>query len=76
LFWKGLPADPRRLHGVGLGICTSLLNHLLEDSVPISETLMTLRIPLAKCRYITIIGVYAPTVLNDETTKDEFYKAL
>ena len=50
-FWKGLPADSQRIHGVGFAIRTSLLNQLTETPVAVSERLMTLRIPLAKRRY-------------------------
>ena len=37
---------------------------------------MTLRIPLAKCRYMTIIGAYAPTLPTEDSVKDQFYAAL
>jgi len=61
-FWKGLPANFRRIHGVGLAIRTKLLQTLPEFPVAISERLMTLRIPLAKHRYATFISTYAPTL--------------
>ena len=43
-FWKGLPANSRRIHGVGFAIRTKLLQTLPESPVAISECLMTLRI--------------------------------
>ena len=41
-FWKGLPADSPRIHGIGLAIRTSLLQRLPETPVAIDERLMTL----------------------------------
>ena len=75
-FWKGLPADSPRIHGVGLAIRTSLLQQLPETPVAIDERLMTLRIPLAKGRYMTLLSVYAPTLTSDESSKDRFYDNL
>jgi len=37
---------------------------------------MTLRIPLAKRRYMTVVSAYAPTQTSDDTAKDNFYAAL
>ena len=44
-FWKGLPTNSQRIHGVGFAIRTKLLQTLPESPVAISERLMTLRIP-------------------------------
>ena len=62
-FWKGLPSGSPRIHGVGFAIRNSLLHLLPETPVGINERLMSLRIPLAKGRYLTILSVYAPTVM-------------
>ena len=35
---------------------------------------MTLRVPLAKMRYMTILSVYAPTLTSEEGSKDRFYE--
>jgi exonuclease III len=76
-FWKGLPKDaPRRIHGVGFAIKNSLLRTLPEAPVGVSERLMTLRIPLARNRYASIISAYAPTLDSDEDIKDAFYESL
>jgi len=37
---------------------------------------MTVCIPLAKCRYMTIIGAYAATLPAEDSVKDQFYAAL
>jgi len=44
--------------------------------VAIDERLMTLRIPLAKGRYMTVLSAYAPTLTSDESFKDRFYDNL
>ena len=55
-FWNGLPANSRRIHGIGFAILTKLLQTLPKSPVAISERLMTLRTPLAKHRYSTFIS--------------------
>ena len=75
-FWKGLPEESDRIHGVGLAIRTAVLNRLPESPVGISERLMTLRIPLASRRYATLISAYAPTLSADDNVKDAFYDLL
>ena len=47
-FWKGLPKESPRIHGVGFAIKTSLLAKLPEGPTGINERLMTWRIPLIK----------------------------
>ena len=59
-FWRGLPKDDQRIHGVGFAIKTTLLLKLPESPVGISERIMTLRIPLVSNRHATIISAYAP----------------
>ena len=75
-FWRGLPEEADRIHGVGFAIKTSLLNSLSESPIGISERLMTLRIPLTRSRYVTLISAYAPTLTSDENIKDAFYDLL
>jgi len=75
-FWKGLPANSPRIHGVGFAIRTKLLQTLPESPVGFSERLMTLRIPIAKHRYATFIRTYAPTLPSDDETKDHYYAML
>lgn len=75
-FWKGYPPGGQHLHGVGLAIKNTLLPRLTETPVGISERLMTLRIPLAKNRFATLLSVYAPTLPSDTEVKDSFYQSL
>ncbi len=74
--WKGYPQGGPHQHGVGFAIKNELLARLPETPVGINERLMTLRIPLAKCRHATLISAYAPTLVANDEVKDIFYQAL
>ena len=75
-FWKGLPEADRRMHGVAFAIRSSLLKLLPGNPQGINERLISLRVPLRYNRYLSIIGVYAPTLVAEEFTKDNFYNEL
>ena len=75
-FWKGYPSGGQHLHGVGLAIKNTLLPRLTETPVGISERLMTLRIPLVKNRFATLLSAYAPTLPSESEVKDSFYQSL
>ncbi|XP_076049415.1 uncharacterized protein LOC143030098 [Oratosquilla oratoria] len=74
----GLPKDSQRIHGVGFAVRRSLLNSLPEAPVGVNECLMTLRLPLMKQRYVTLISCYAPTLPSPDEIKkpNKFYKEL
>jgi len=69
-FWKELPENFRRIYGVGFAIRTSLWSRFPESPSAISERLMTLRVPLAKGRFMTLISAYAPILVADDAAKD------
>ena len=46
---------------------------LTEMSHPVSDRIMTMRIPLTKDRNATIVSAYAPTMTNPEENKETFY---
>ena len=75
-YWKGYPSGCPRIHGVGMALKNSLVEKLTESPTYISERLMTLRLPLARSEYATVISAYAPTLKSDEETKDQFYDSL
>ncbi|KAJ4935851.1 hypothetical protein JOQ06_017378, partial [Pogonophryne albipinna] len=75
-FWKGYPSGGQHLHGVGLAIKNTLLPRLAETPVGISERLMSLRIPLVKNRFATLLSAYAPTLPSESEAKDSFYQSL
>ena len=76
IFWKGKPPEEDRIHGVGFAIQTDLVKQ--HNLVPKSnsERMMTIRIPLAQDRYLTLISVYAPTLTSEDETKASFYEQL
>ena len=75
-FWKGLPQQDRRIHGVAFAIRSSLLGVCEGVPVGISERLMRVRLPLAGDRYATIFSCYAPTLAAETEDKDRFYEQL
>ena len=75
-FWKGCPEGAPRIHGVGIAVRNSIAENLTETPVYISERLMSLRIPLERGEFATIISAYAPTLAAEEDVKDEFYHCL
>ena len=75
-FWRGVPDGHPRIHGVGFAIKNSIVRSLTELPVGYSERLMTVRIPLVKSNYLTLISAYAPTLVATEESKDEFYSLL
>ena len=48
----------------------------MRSPVYICERLVTLRIPLIRGEYATIISGYAPTLCSDEEDKDLYYESL
>lgn len=60
-FWKGYPTGGPHHHGVGLAIKNSLLPSFTDTPTGIGERLMSVRIPLAKQCYATLLSAYAPT---------------
>jgi len=75
-FWKGKAEDEPRIHGVGFAIKNHLVQKHSLCPIAISERITTLRIPLERGSFLTIIAVYAPTLTSDENVKEEFYQSL
>ena len=68
-FWKGRPPGSPRIQGVGFAVRSSLLPSFTESPVGISERLMSMRIPLTRGRFATLLSVYAPTLDSSDEEK-------
>ena len=75
-FWRGLPEDNRRIHGVGIAIKNDILRNISTTPRGISERLIIWRIPLERGQHMTVLGAYAPTLDAEEEVKDRFYGLL
>jgi hypothetical protein len=75
-FWSGRPENERREAGVGFAVKKEIVSILTEMPRPISDRIMTMRLPLDKNTYATLISVYAPTLTNSDENKEEFYNQL
>ena len=76
LYWSGKPTGERRGAGVGFAIKKGIVAKLTEMPHPMSNRIMTMRIPLTKNRNATIVSAYAPTMSNPEKNKETFYSQL
>ena len=66
-----------KIHSPIIYICKKDISATLEeDPTPVNDRIMTMRLPLQKRLYATFISVYAPTMSNPETVKEQFYSDL
>ena len=75
-FWSGKPEGERREAGVDFAIKKDIVAKLTEMPRPESDRIMTMRLPLSKDSFATIISVYAPTMTNPDENKEVFYNQL
>lgn len=75
-FWKGKASAERRLHGVGFAIKKELVSRLEHLPVGRNERLMTLQLSLVGGTMAMIISAYAPTLMAEDSVKEEFYQQL
>ena len=75
-YWSGKPNGERREAEVGFAIKRDIVAKLTEMPHPVSDRIMTMRIPLTKDRNATIVSAYAPTMTNPEENKETFYSQL
>ena len=76
LYWSGMPNGERREAGVGFAIKRDIVPKVTEMPHPVSDRIMTMRIPLTKDRNATIVSAYAPTMTNPEKNRETFYSQL
>ena len=75
LYWNGKPNGERRAAGVGFAIKRDIVAKLTETPHPVSDRIMTMRIPLTKDRNATIVSAYAPTMANPRRTRRHLQSA-
>ena len=75
-YWKGRDMGLKREAGVAFAVKTSMVKCLEEIPSGVSDRLMTMRLPLAKGRYVTLVSVYAPTMAASDNEKLSFYQSL
>ena len=75
-YWSSKPNGERREGGVGFAIKRDIVVKLTEMPHPVSDRIMTMRIPLTKDQNATIVSAYAPTITNTEENKETFYSQL
>ena len=50
--------------------------YLEQKPAAISDRIISMRLPLKKNVYATIVSTYAPTMTNPEENKEQFYRTL
>ena len=73
-FWRGLPRDSPRRHGVGFAVRNSL-SAAIEPPTEGTERILNFRLSTT-AGFINILSVYAPTLCATQEDKDQFYQAL
>ena len=61
---------------MGFAIKKDIVTKLTEMPRPVSDRIMTMRLPLSKDNLATIISVYTPTMTNPDENKEAFYNQL
>ncbi|KAK2177246.1 hypothetical protein NP493_610g00011 [Ridgeia piscesae] len=74
--WSGKHKGERREAGVGFPIQMDIVTKLTKSPRPVSDRIMTMRLPLSKDNFATIISVYAPTMFHPDENKEAFYNRL
>ena len=75
-FWSGRGRECKRESGVAFAVKTSIATRLEELPSGVSDRIMTMRLPLLKGRFVTLVNVYAPTMDSSEDDKVSFYLSL
>ncbi|BHF78925.1 hypothetical protein SprV_0602204200 [Sparganum proliferum] len=70
-FWS---RAKRRDAGVAFTIRNDIVGQLLCLPQGINNRLMSLRLPLGRGKFVTILSVYAPPMTSPDTERDKFYE--
>ena len=74
-YWIG-KEEGRRDAGVAFAIKNDIASKLPSMPKGVTERIMTLRLPIGKERFLTLINVYAPTMTYPDEDKEAFYRLL
>ncbi|XP_076042115.1 uncharacterized protein LOC143026011 [Oratosquilla oratoria] len=75
-FWKGKNPEDHHSQGVGFAVKTQLVKAHNLTPHAINERITSLRLPLPKNQFITLVSVYAPTLDAEDHVKGAFYQQL
>ena len=73
---KEKPEGERREARVGFAIKKGIVTKLMEMPWPVSDRIMTMRLPLSKDNFATIISVYTPIMTNPDENEEALYNQL
>ncbi|XP_076059549.1 uncharacterized protein LOC143036186 [Oratosquilla oratoria] len=75
-FWKGKNPEDHHSQGIGFAVKTQLVKAHNLTPHAINERITSLRLPLPKKQFITLVSVYAPTLDAEKHVKGSFYQQL
>ena len=75
-FWSGIGEECKREYDVAFAVQTSIVSGLEELPSGFCDRIMTLKLPLLKCRFVTLVNVYAPIKNSGDEDKVAFYLSL
>ena len=75
-YWCGKPENEQRINGVGFAIRNDIASGFGSLSKGFSERISILLLSLSGDSHLTLISVYAPTMMHTAEDKELFYAAL
>ena len=76
MYWSDIGREDHRLSREGFMLKNMLASKLTSLPLGHSDRLMPFHLTLQGNQFITIISVYAPTLIADPATKEAFYSNL
>ena len=73
IYWSG---GETKEAGVGFAISNRLVTTITPILLPISDSIMVLRLQLASGDFLKIVSVYGPTMQRTDNEKEHFYESL
>lgn len=74
-FWVGKTVGPKEA-GVAFAVHNTIAKRLISLPTAVSPRLTSMRVPIEKGRYLTLVNVYAPTMKYSVEGKETFYQEL